>query len=75
VLNTIGYMGRSKGMAKQNLKLFMLRHEQGGYAIRDEGGDIVHFSDKMIAKKSKQGTQVVSYGIDHRNYKLKKGDI
>ena len=53
----------------------MLRHEQGGYAIRDEGGDIVHFSDKMIAKKSKQGTQVVSYGIDHRNYKLKKGDI
>jgi hypothetical protein len=68
-------MGRSKGMAKQNLKLFMLRHEQGGYAIRDEGGDIVHFSDKMIAKKSKQGTQVVSYGIDHRNYKLKKGDI
>ena len=63
-------------MAKQNLKLFMLRHEQGGYAVRDvRGGDIIHFSDKMTAKKFKRGTQVVSYGIDHRNYKLKKGDI
>ena len=68
-------MGRSKDMAKQNLKPFMLRHEQGGLAVRDERGDIIQFSDKMIAKKSKQGTQVVSYGTDHRNYKLRKGDI
>lgn len=32
-------MGRSITMAKQQLKLFMLRHEQGGYAIKDGGGD------------------------------------
>ena len=62
-------------MAKQNLKLFMLRHEQGGLAVRNEKGDIIQFSDKMTAKKSKQGTQVVSYGTDHRNYQLRKGDI
>ena len=62
-------------MAKQQLKLFMLRHEQGGLAVRDERGEIIHFSNKMTAKKSKTGTQVVSLGVDHRNYKLKKGDI
>lgn len=62
-------------MAKQQLKLFMLRHEQGGYAIRNEGGEIIHYSDKMIAKKNRINNQVVSYGIEHRNYKLKKGDL
>lgn len=59
---------------RMNMKLFMLRDKQGGYAIRDEGGEIIHFSDKMIAKKNRVGNQVVSYGVDHRNYKLKKGD-
>ena len=62
-------------MAKQQLKLFMLRHEQGGYAIKDGGVEIIHYSDKMIAKKNRVGKQVVSYGVDHRNYKLKKGDL
>ena len=68
-------MGRSITMAKQQLKLFMLRHEQGGYAIRNEGGEIIHYSNKMIAKKNRINNQVVSYGVDHRNYKLRKGDI
>jgi len=72
--NTISYMGRSKDMAKQNLKLFMLRHEQGGNAVKDDSGEIIHYSNKMTAKKNRKGNQVVSYGVDHRRYIQKKGD-
>lgn len=61
-------------MAKQ-LKLFMLRHEQSGNAVRDEGGKIVHYSNKQSAKNARVGTQVVSLGVDHRKYIYKKGDI
>ena len=55
-------------MTKATLKLFMLREHQGGVPVRDKNGDIIFYSDKQVAKKSRVGNQVVSYGIDHRKY-------
>ena len=65
--------GGSIVMAKENLKLFMLKHEQGGVPIVDERGNVIYYSNKMVAKRQRKGTQVVSYGIDHRRYKLIEG--
>ena len=59
-------------MTKNTLKLFMLRHHQGGVPVRDEKGDIIYYSDKKVAKKDRVGNQVVSYGIDHRKYTNRK---
>ena len=55
-------------MTKATLKLFMLRQHQGGVPVRDKNGDIIFYSDKQVAKKSRVGNQVVSYGFDHRKY-------
>jgi len=60
-------------MAKANLKLFMLKSERGGIPIVDERGNTIYYSDKMVAKRQRKGNQVVSYGIDHRKYKLIEG--
>ena len=46
----------------------MLRTHQGGVPVRDDKGDIIFYSDKQVAKKSRVGNQVVSYGFDHRKY-------
>ena len=51
------------------LKLFMLKTHKGGVPVTDEGGSIIYYSDKMTAKRSRTGSQVVSYGIDHHKYK------
>ena len=56
-------------MAKTALKLFMLRHEKGGAPVTDDEGNVIYYSNKMIAKNAKTDTQVVSLGVDHRKYK------
>ncbi|QDP53675.1 MAG: hypothetical protein Unbinned5406contig1000_21 [Prokaryotic dsDNA virus sp.] len=56
-------------MAKKALKLFMLRHGKGGAPVTDDEGNVIYYSNKMIAKNTKTGTQVVSLGVDHRKYK------
>tara|TARA_R100000231_G_scaffold135736_1_gene110424 strand:- start:317 stop:505 length:189 start_codon:yes stop_codon:yes gene_type:complete len=60
-------------MTKPTLKLFMLKHKQGGVPVTDEKGNIIYYSNKMVAKRNRRGNQVVSYGIDHRRYKLIEG--
>lgn len=56
-------------MNKQALKLFVLRHSKGGAVVKDEHGNPIYYHDKMIAKQSRKGNQVVSYGPDHNKYK------
>ena len=51
----------------------MLKHKQGGVPVTDEKGNIIYYSNKMVAKRNRRGNQVVSYGIDHRRYKLIEG--
>ena len=46
----------------------MLRQHQGGVPVKDENGDIIFYSDKQVAKRTRVGKQVVSYGFDHRKY-------
>ncbi len=56
-------------MTKTALKLFMLKHSKGGAIVKDDDGNPLTFQDKMIAKASRVGKQVVTYGPDHRKYK------
>lgn len=53
-----------------SLRLFMLRSHRGGTPVLDDNGDVVFYSDKMVAKKARRGREVVSYGIDHKHYKI-----
>jgi hypothetical protein len=55
-------------MTKTALKLFMLKHSKGGAIVKDDDGNPLTFHDKMIAKASRVGKQVVTYGPDHRKY-------
>tara|TARA_A100001388_G_scaffold273795_1_gene256231 strand:- start:2455 stop:2700 length:246 start_codon:yes stop_codon:yes gene_type:complete len=75
LFNTISYMGRSNDMAKRNLKLFMLRHGQGGKPVKDEHGNVIYYNNKAVAKKNRGDNQVVSYGIDHRKFRTLEGSI
>lgn len=75
VLNTVSYIGRSKDMATRNLKLFMLRHGQGGKPVKDEKGNVIYYNNKAVAKQNRGDNQVVSYGIDHRKFKSLEGRI
>ena len=51
------------------LKLFVIRNGKGGATVKGDDGVPLYFSDKMIAKQSKQAGQVVSYGPDHSKFK------
>ena len=46
-------------------RLFTLRQNKGGPLVQP----VVYFDDKMVAKAARVGTQVVSFGPDHRFYK------
>ena len=46
-------------------RLFTLRQSKGGPLVQP----VVYFDDKMAAKAARIGTQVVSIGPDHRNYR------
>ena len=42
-------------MSKSALKLFMLRHGQGGAIVTGDDGKPLFYSDKMIAKAARKG--------------------
>ena len=65
-------MDERRVVMTHTLKLFMLKTHKGGVPVRDEGGSIIYYSDKMSAKRSRTDNQVVSYGIDHHKYKHRK---
>lgn len=46
-------------------RLFTLREYTRGPLVQP----VVYFDDKMAAKAARTGTQVVSFGPDHRLYK------
>tara|TARA_R100001082_G_scaffold4389_1_gene3253 strand:- start:2095 stop:2322 length:228 start_codon:yes stop_codon:yes gene_type:complete len=50
-------------------RLFMLRNKNDNTLVKDENGNDLYFSNKMIAKQHRQVGQVVTYGIDHNRYK------
>lgn len=53
------------------MKLFMLRTTKQGKPVQDANGNILYFSNKMLAKDFRDkigGTTVVSYGPDHKLY-------
>lgn len=54
---------------RMSMRLFMLRHGKGGAPVTDDEGNVIYYSNKIIAKNAKTGTQVVSLGVDHRKYK------
>ena len=60
---------------KPVLKLYMLRHGRGGKVVKGEDGETLYFHDKQLAKQARKEGQVVSFGIDHRKYKPRKGDV
>ena len=62
-------------MATRNLKLFMLRHGQGGRPVKDEHGNVIFYNNKAVAKQIRGDNQVVSYGVDHRKFKSLEGSI
>jgi len=43
--------------------------------VCDIEGNPVYFSDKRSAKLQRVEGMVVSYGIDHKKYKVIKGDM
>ena len=59
-------------MSKTALKLFMLRHGQGGAIVTGDDGKPLFYSDKMIAKAARKDGQVVSLGPDHNHCKAHK---
>lgn len=54
-------------MAKQALKLYVLKDDSGAIAL-DAHGYPQYFSDKMDAKAERKIGQHVSYGPDHKKY-------
>ena len=62
-------------MATRNLKLFMLRHGQGGRPVKDEHGNVIFYNNKAVAKQNRGDNQVVSDGVDHRKFKSLEGSI
>ena len=46
-------------------RLFTLRQNKGGPLVQP----VVYFDNKMTAKAARMGTNVVSFGPDHRLYK------
>lgn len=51
-------------------RLFMLRNSKRGPVVTSKDTGLpVYFDNKMAAKAARQGTQVVSYGPDHRCFK------
>ena len=60
---------------KPVLKLFMLRYGRGGKVVKGEDGEPLFFHDKRLAKEARKEGQVVSFGIDHRKYKPRIGDV
>ena len=62
-------------MATRNLKLFMLRHGQGGRPVKDEHGNVIFYNNKALAKQNRGDNQVPAYGADHRKFKSLEGSI
>lgn len=58
-------------MAKQALKLYVLKDDSGAIAL-DAHGYPQYFSDKMDAKAERKIGQHVSYGPDHKKYNTSK---
>lgn len=54
-------------MAKA-LRLFVLKDTNSGVIVKDNDGNPLYFSDKMVAKRSKTEHQHVSYGPDHKKF-------
>jgi hypothetical protein len=46
-------------------RLFTLRQSRGGALVQP----VVYFENKQAAKAARQGSQVVTYGIDHKLYR------
>ena len=59
-------------MAKQALKLYVLKDDSGAIAL-DAHGYPQYFSDKMDAKAERKIGQHVSYGPDHKKHTNTKG--
>jgi len=59
----------------KRLRLFCLRWGKSGQMVCDIEGNPVYFSDKRSAKLQRVEGMVVSYGIDHKKYKVIKGDM
>jgi hypothetical protein len=62
-------LGGFNPMSKSALKLFMLRHGQGGAIVTGDDGKPLFYSDKMVAKAARKDGQVVSLGPDHNHCK------
>ena len=56
------------------MRLFMLRNGKGGKPVADQKGNIIFFSNKMLAKEARKKGHVVSKGIDHKKY-IDRGEI
>jgi hypothetical protein len=69
MLNFTTTLGGFNPMSKTTLKLFMLRHGQGGAIVTGDDGKPLFYSDKMIAKAARKDGQVVSLGPDHNHCK------
>jgi len=55
-------------------RLFIIREGKNGRPLRGEDGKVLYFNDKMLAKRQRSETQVVSYGPDHKLYKGQTGE-
>tara|TARA_X000001382_G_scaffold47983_1_gene32492 strand:- start:3937 stop:4122 length:186 start_codon:yes stop_codon:yes gene_type:complete len=57
-------------MTNKPLKLFFLRYKEGGgYVLDTLTGQPVHFDNKKTAKKHRENTMCITYGVDHNKFK------